>query len=464
MLIQNKAALLSHGNISGRQIVLDIIEAGISAADPYFSAKKLLRLDGDRLSVGHPDFSDPPGQGPQIFDLRKVDHIYVVGGGKAVQRQAKAFEEVLGDRITAGHINIKKGETVELSRIEVTLAGHPMPDKDSVHGAKRIVEILKSARKGDLVFWLQSGGGTALLALPAEGITLNDLLEVYRVLYFGAGASMPEANSVRNLIAILNMQETKYVSGATLFRFISTEIPLIGKTHAFGLSHPSNNAYERAVDVINKYQVWQKIPPSVREFLRKADPRYLPPTQEDITRRPYFVYRVNGPEDMLVAAENRAKELGLNSCIFATSLNDVDAQSAAEIFSEIAQESRLYGRPLKPPCAIILGGELTVAIGDANGVGGRNQEFALATAPRLAGDHGFVIASIDSDGTDGPTPVAGGIVDGLTMDRISATGIDLNAELRRHNSSPVLRSLGDEVVTGNTGANLRDLRVIYVEE
>ena len=327
MLIKNKPALLSHGNIAGRQIVLDIIEAGITAADPYYSAKKLLRLDGDRLSVGHPDFSDPPGQGPQNFDLSKVEHIYVVGGGKAVQRQAKAFEEVLGDRITAGHVNIKKGENVELSRIEVTLAGHPMPDNDSIQGAARIMEILKKAKEGDLVFWLQSGGGTALLTLPAAGISLNDLLEVYRVLYFGAGASMPEANSVRNLIAILNMQETKYVSGATLFRFISTEIPLKGKTHAFGLSHPSHNAYERAIDVINKYQVWEKMPQSVREFLRKADLRYFPPTQEDINRRPYFVYRVNGPEDMLLAAHNRAQELGLDSCIFATSLNDVEART-----------------------------------------------------------------------------------------------------------------------------------------
>ena len=127
MLIKNRASLLAHGNIKGRQIVLDIIESGIAAADPYQSAKYLLRLDRNRLIIGHPDFSDPPGQGPQIIDLNKVNNIYVVGGGKAVQRQALAFEQVLGNRITAGHINIKKGEDIVLQHIDVTLAGHPLP-------------------------------------------------------------------------------------------------------------------------------------------------------------------------------------------------------------------------------------------------------------------------------------------------------------------------------------------------
>ncbi len=130
---------------------------------------------------------------------------------------------------------------------------------------------MHQAKEGDLVFWLQSGGGTALLALPAEGITLDDLLQVYRILtYFGAGASMPEANAVRNLIAILNMQETKFVTGATLIRFIATEIPLRLRTHAFGLTPSSQGAFEkRAIGVLNKTR-FGTVPKSVRRFLIKA--------------------------------------------------------------------------------------------------------------------------------------------------------------------------------------------------
>ncbi len=433
------------------------------AADPYLSARRLLRLEGNHLIVGLPEYSDPPGQQSQTIDLDKIKNIYIVGGGKAVQREALAFEEILGDRITRGHINIKKGEKVELSRIEVTLAGHPLPDEDSIAGANNIMEILKSAREGDLVFWLQSGGGTALLTLPAEGISLEDLITVNRVLYFGAGASMPEANAVRNLLAILNMQEMKYVSGATLFRFIVTEIPLKGRTHTFGLSHPSENAYARAIAVLNKYRVWDKIPATVRHFLINADPRFLPPTQADFDRRPYYVYRVIGPENMLLAARTRAWELGINATILVTSLNDIEAKSAGEFLGDIAQEIALNGRPLVPPCALIVGGEVVVTVDKENGIGGRNQELVLSSAPRIADNPDIVIGSVDSDGTDGPTTIAGGIVDSSTMRRIQDAGFNLYAELKRHNSSPVLQSLDDAIITGNTGTNLRDLRIVYVD-
>jgi glycerate-2-kinase len=221
-------------------------------------------------------------------------------------------------------------------------------------------------------------------------------------------------------------------------------------------------AYERAIGVLNKYQVWDKVPESVRRFLLKADPRYLPPTQADIGRRPYFVYRVIGPESMLAAAQSHAFELGLNATILSTSLNDVEASSMGEIFADIAQEAEYFGRPLKPPCVFICGGEAVVAIGQEKGIGGRNQEFVLSAAPRISSDQNIVIGSVDSDGTDGPTTIAGGIVDGFSIDRISQTGINLAKELRHHNSSPVLQAINDAIIIGNTGTNLRDLRVVYV--
>ena len=462
MAVKNWDALLSHGNVAGRRVVLGILEAGVAAADPYDKTRKLLSLEGDRLTVG-PSSSGQSGPPPRVCDLSKVNHIYVVGGGKAVQRMAKAFEDVLGDRISDGHICIKKGERIELTRVGVTLAGHPLPDEDSVRGASRIMEILARAGEGDLVFWLRSGGGTALLALPAPGLTLEDLLQVYRVLYFGAGASMPEANSVRNLVSILNMKHQKYVRGAVLFEFLTDEIPTGTRGHAFGVAAGAGDAYQRAVAVLHKYRVWDKIPQSVRDFLVRADPVHLPPSPADLAQRPYQLYRVVDPHVMLAAALSRARELGLNAAIFATSLNDVEARPAGEIFGEVSQEIETFGRPISPPCAFICGGEVVVAVGQETGRGGRNQEFVLAAAPRISGSGRIVIGSVDSDGTDGPTDIAGGIVDGTTADRIRAAGFDLAEELRRHNTAPVLEALGDAVILGNTGTNLRDIRVVYVE-
>jgi len=188
MLIRNRDQLLSHGNIAGRRIVLDILEAGMAAADPYPNTRDLIRIEDDKLIVGNdhiprddvPELQAPSGAriyppDPLVFDLSEVKHIYVVGGGKAAQRMAKAMEDVLGDLITGGHINAKKGDEVYLKRIGVTLAGHPIPDEDSVAGARRILEIEHKAREGDIVFVSTSGGGSALMALPAPGITLQDL-------------------------------------------------------------------------------------------------------------------------------------------------------------------------------------------------------------------------------------------------------------------------------------------------
>jgi glycerate 2-kinase len=458
MIIKNKETLLSHGNIDGRRCVLDILEAGIAAADPYENTRKLLKLEGNILSVGN-ESSDA---GIQVYNLKKIKHIYVVGGGKAVHSQAKAFEDVLGDHITEGHINIKKGEKVELSRIGVSLAGHPLPDRDSVDGGKKIYEILLKAGEGDLLFWLRSGGGTSLLSLPVEGVTLEDLVQVSRILYFGGGATMPEINVIRNLISVLGLKHAKYVHGAVLFEFLVDEIPGGMMGHDYMRSPGNVDPYQRAREICDKYGVWDKIPQSVRALILKADPKHLPPTKAELAMRPFHNYKVIDPHTMLAAAIKKARELGLNATILATSLNDVPAKSTGEILAEIARETELFGRPLSPPCVFICGGEVVVAVGQETGVGGRNQELVLSAATRIAGSKSIVIGSADSDGTDGPTNIAGGIVDGLTMERVREAGFDITEELRHHNTSPVLEALGDYIIIGNTGTNLRDLRVVYV--
>jgi glycerate 2-kinase len=472
MIIKNRAQLLEHGNVEGRRAVLDILEEGLAAADPYENVRSILRIEDNHLLVGsdqiRAQYILPPASiprplpdGPVDIDLSKTNHIYVVGGGKAAQRMAQAIEDVLGDRITEGHINARKGDSVYLKRIEVTLAGHPLPDEDSVAGARRIYEIERSARRGDLVLLSESGGGSALMTLPAPGLTLEDLREVNRILYFGCGASMPTTNAVRNQLTIVRGRHPRNVGDATLIQISTPETPPDLRVH---LTETPNGAdpYQRATDILVKYGCWNKVPAAVRAFLIKRDPAYGPVTPQEVDGKSQYYFRVMGPEYMLEAAQRKASELGLRATILASSINDVEARAAGEIMAQVAQEIAVYGRPLAAPCVFLCGGELTVAVGEEKGLGGRNQEFALATAAVIADSKRIVVASADSDGADGPTDVAGAIVDGYTVDRAHRAGVDLEEELRRHNTHVVLRDLGDTVYTGVLKTNVRDLRVVYV--
>jgi glycerate-2-kinase len=196
----------------------------------------------------------------------------------------------------------------------------------------------------------------------------------------------------------------------------------------------------------------------------KADPKYDSIQAGELDGKPQYHFRVMGPEYMLDAAARKAESLGITPHILVASLNDMETLDAAEVLAYMAREIEFYGRPFKPPCVLLCGGELLVTVGKATGVGGRNQEFALSTAPLVEGNEHIVVASIDSDGTDGPSDAAGGIVDGYTMERIKGTGIDVYEAIRNHNSFHALKALGDNFITGARGTNVRDLRVIYIEK
>ena len=464
-LIKKIDTLTSHGNVEGRRTVLTILEAGLKAADPYSRARRLIAAEGCKLIIGVKDMQASTSEGkpitePLIFDLSKVKNIYVVGGGKAAQRQAKAIEDVLGDLITEGQVNAKKGEQVQLSKIGVTLAGHPLPDEDSVEGSKKILEILRKARKDDIVFFSESGGSSSLMALPAPGLTIEDVKEVTRKLYFECGASMWDTNVVRWNLAILRGREKRYVGEATLIVFSCDERPPGIRVNLRSIQ--GHGSYQDAINILKKYDLWDQVPQRVREHLLKADPEYETLRPEELIGRPHYHFRVIGPEHMLEAAKREAERLRVNTTVIVSSLSDIEARAAGETLAYMAQEVETYGRPLKTPCVLICGGELLVKVGDKRGLGGRNQEFVLATAPRIAKSKNIVIASADSDGTDGPTDAAGGIVDGYTWERAEREGLDISSELDDHNSYGVLSKLNDLVFTGAQGTNVQDLRLIYI--
>jgi glycerate 2-kinase len=470
MIISNKGQLLSHGNVEGRKRVLKIMEAGLAKTDPYENARKLLSIHNGQLQIGHSDFSV---QGPEneildtqllTFKLSQIGEIYVVGGGKAAQRMAKAIEDVLGSRISAGCICAKKGEPSELRSVELVLAGHPIPDDASLKGAQRIFDIEQQAKRGDIVFVAESGGGTALMTLPGPGLSLQDIQDVTRKLYFECGASITETNIVRSHLVILRGRHSRNVRDATLIRFYTDPMPPGLRARGYVRQYFGRRGYQGAIDVLRHYQLWNRVSPAVRSYLLSADPQYGSIRPGELRGKPQYQFRVKGPEDMLEAARSRAEALGIHGAIIASSPDDIEAQAFGRALALMAIEIEVYHRPFKPPCTLIAGGELLVRTEGSTGVGGRNQEFVLAAAAKIQASRQIVIASADSDGTDGPTDIAGGIVDGLTITRARKLGISLRDALKQHNSMHVLQHLQDAIVTGTQGTNVQDLRVIYIDQ
>ena len=489
--IKNREELVSHGDREGRALALDILEGGLAAADPYDNTLDLIRMPtatdpgrrraGNKLLVGGAPEKDVSGYGDEVIDLDEIEHVYVIGAGKAVQRQTQALEDLLGDRLTAGAIVVKQGEGSHLQRIEVIEGAHPVPDEQSVAGAEKIVEIARQASERDLVFTLFSDGASSLMALPAPGLTLDDIRQVY-FLAIKYGSQGVIHQGMRYLSAIKCGRLMRYVHPARSVNLI-VQVGLFPRWH--GVLH-SNGSWvpswppppRRMADVVREFQAqpwWSELTPALRQVLETTDLRYEVPALDEFRSMRASYWQPIDLYQMIEGARARAETLGLQGVILSSHLVSQSAP-AANVLAHIAYECATYGRPFAPPVALITGGHLDVPIGDATGVGGRNQEFALLWGQalgsgRLASKR-VVVAAMDSDGTDGPGTqhkgtgevlcMAGGIVDGDTLQEAAERGVDVAAELHNHNSTMALMALDSAIHTGNTGMALGDLRVAIV--
>jgi len=448
-IIKNLKQLLSHGNTEGRKITLDIIEHTLRTIDTYGIVKKRIQIRGKVLFVND-----------LRFDLSKIRNIYILGAGKGSSRMAEALDEILGNKITTGIIIEKRGQGRNLKRIKVLEGGHPLPDKAGFEATKHILEIAKKAEEGDLVFICIMGGCSALMTLPFEGITLEDIQRT-NYLLLQCGATIDEINAVR--------KHTSAIKGGKLAQYIhpATIVGLIVVDEVTGLpwgpTVPDVTTFEDTVYILKKYNIWKKVPRTVRDHLKKGliNPSLETPKAEDLKRCKIHNVVISNNNIACEAAKKRAKELGLNSLILSTVLEG-ESREVGIVLASIAKEIEKRQRPLKPPCAIILGGETTVTLTEKVGEGGRNQELALAAAIKIDGSKKIVISSIGTDGTDGPTEIAGGIVDGYTLGRGKEKSLDFNMHLKNHNSSYVFRRLDDIILTGPTGTNVMDIVLIVV--
>lgn len=449
MIIKNLDRLVSHGNIKGRKIIIDIIEHAIKAVDAYEATKRNVKLGNGKLVVENLSYC-----------LSTIKHIYVIGAGKATFPIAKALEDILGDKIDEGIVIVKRGEKRRLKRIKVLEASHPIPDEAGLEGTKEIVNIAQKASDQDLVFCAITGGASALMPLPAENITLEDKKKVTDLL-LKCGATIDEINTVRNHISIVKGGKlAKIIHPAKIINLIVID-EIAGRP--WGPTAPDDTTFRDAIAVLNKYGLWEDVPEAVRQYLVKGatDPRMETLRSKDF--RSLYVQNVilASNKELCEAAKKRAEELNLNSLILTKRLEG-ESREAGIVLASIAREIEDCNQPIRRPCAIILGGETTVKITGLCGKGGPSQEFALGAAIKIAGSKKIVVASIDTDGTDGPTEIAGGIVDGYTLNRAKKNGIDIYECLMKHNTHEALLALQDALITGPTNTNVMDLNVAVI--
>ncbi len=461
MKIHNRASLLSHGDVESRRIVLDITDATLQQLDSYRRIKGIMSLDGDTLRIGVKE-----------WDLSKKRNVYLLGAGKACNHMAMAVDEVLGDRLTKGMAIVKISEPTDVfQKTEVFVGGHPLPNEEGYLACRRILEIVDSAGPDDLFIVVISGGSSALMSCPIDGISLADEIAVTDVM-LKTGADIYEINAIRRHISQMNggmLAKRIQARGAELIGLGISDGIGTPATHDIGVPYanykgtpmgPDQTTLEEARRVIRDYGVEDRLPKNVVDYLMNAGPEGETP--KSFPNNTYFM--INTLPDSCIYAKKIAEDMGLNALIL-TSYLEGESRDVGKVFASIAREIQAYGNPVAAPCVILASGEAFTTISDNStikGHGGPSQEETVAFAIAAEKTRGACLLSIDSEGTDGTTPVAGGITDSQSYRTAREKGVDLYAALRGHASYEALDAIGDAVLTGNTGTNLCDFNVMYV--
>lgn len=435
-----------------RGIALEIAEKAIHRCNPKVLAREYVQLIEDKLLVQD-----------KSYDLSKGQRIFVIGAGKATFPIAEALDEILGSRIHGGIIVAKYGEKGSFSNIELVMANHPIPDENSYLGARKTESLLKEVRKDDIVIACFTGGSSSLFVNPATGISLEDKASTSKVL-LTCGANIIEINNVRKhiskvkggrLVALLPV-------GAHLINLTVSDVIGDALDYITDPSVPDTSTFADAAATLDKYHLWERLPASVTSYLERAP-------QEDETKTLKDLAHIDMQHIVLLSADAacsaavvEARELGFTPLLL-SSFFEGESSVLGRNFIAVAKQIQLNGNPIKAPCCIIGGGETTVTIAKGfKGEGGPNQEFALSAAKEMEGMSGVVVLGLDTDGTDGPTSYAGGLVDGATALNARECGVNLEEAISSHNTSQALKSLNDLVVSGNTGTNVNDLKIMLV--
>jgi len=428
-----------------RELALDCVTAGIEAAEPSTVVAERVSLDGTDLVVDG-----------DRHDLASCGEVLVAGGGNAAATAASALEDVLGEWIDRGAV--VTDNPVETDRIDVLPGDHPVPSERGVESTRRMLEVVESAGRDDLVIVVVTGGGSALMPAPAEGISLADLRATTEAL-LSSGADIGEINAVRKHCSDLKGgQLAAAAAPATVVGLVFSDV--VGNrldVIASGPLAPDGSTYEDALDVLDRYDV--DVPGAIRTRLRRGVAGEYPetPAEGDPPFETVTQYVLADGTTALQAAAGRAREAGYEPLVLSSRIRG-EAREAAKVLAGIAEECADAGVPVESPAVLLSGGETTVTV-RGDGTGGPNQEFALSAALELAAPS-VTAASVDTDGIDGASEAAGAVVTPATAEPTR----EARAALRNNDAGGFLAARDALVVTGPTGTNVNDLRVFVVPD
>jgi hydroxypyruvate reductase len=426
------------------RVAVDAIEAGIAAAQPDAVLRESVSLDGDTLRVASAE-----------YHLPAYDEVLVLGGGNAAGRAASHLADLLGDRLSGGVV--VTDDPAPAGPVETVEGTHPFPSEANVNGTRTLLERAEESGERTLALVPITGGGSALLCAPVRDVSLSELRELTEGL-LRSGAPIEQINAVRKHVSsVKGGQLARALAPATAVGLVFSDVTSGDPSVvASGPLSPDETTYRDALDVLAQYDV--DAPESVESHLRAGADGDAPETvaADDPVFETVSVFVLADGFTALSAAAETCEREGFPPTILSASVRG-EAKEAAKTHVAIAEEIRRTGNPVSPPAAILSGGETTVTI-RGSGVGGPNQEFALSAAIELSDDEGVVLAAVDTDGIDGPTEAAGALVTSDTAgDRREA-----RAALSNNDAYDFLGERDALLVSGHTGTNVNDLRVLLV--
>ena len=425
-----------------------IFTAAVEAVDPANAVMRHARENGNVLEIAGRTYS--------LADFRRV---FVIGAGKAAVPMAQAMEALLGEWLSGGIVVTKYGQALPLQKIRVIEAAHPIPDLAGLEGARQLAGIARQATVHELIFFLVSGGASALLPYPIDGLTLAEKQTV-TLLLLRSGATIRETNAGRRHLSQIKggkLARMAYPAQAVtliLSDVIGDRLENIGS----GPTAPDPSRYADCLEIIRKYHLQESIPAAALTILERGSRGEIAETVkvDDLVFAKVQNVIVGSNRLATEAARSYAESLGYRATILSNSLEGESREVARR---HAATLKKVLTEPVPVPRCFISGGETTVTV-RGDGKGGRNQEFALAAAIEIAGIDGAVVLSAGTDGIDGPTDAAGAIVDGVTVRRGRLTGYDAAEFLLRNNAYNYLNATGDLLITGPTHTNVMDIQVM----
>jgi hydroxypyruvate reductase len=437
--------------------IAKITQAAITAVDPTEAVKQVLQLEGTRLIIADKQYN--------LSDLREV---FLVGVGKACVPMGLAVVEIINEHLSEGILITKEGHLFTdkdqfPSKLAIFEASHPLPDKRSVNATHKIINLLNRTQGDDLVICLISGGGSALLTAPTADMSLNDLRTLTSIL-LASGATINEINCLRKHLSLIKGGN---LAGHATPAFLSTLIlsDVVGDpldVIASGPTVPDRSTYRDALQVLNKYRIYDEIPSKIINHLQRGLAGEIPETP-----KPHH-QAFNKTQNYIIgnnylaaqAAIYQAQAEGYNTLLLTTFLQG-EAREAGQFISSLARQIAKTDQPVPRPACVVIGGETTVTI-RGEGSGGRNQELALSTVGNLSTIPNITLVTFATDGGDGPTDAAGAVVTNASLNRAASLGLDPDKYLDKNDSYNFFESLGDLIKTGPTQTNVNDLIFLFL--